>query len=140
MTREGTAIRNSRERAAEADGSFARAMNQDVEFSPNLEEHIYVEAFSSVSRNTIHLERPVFNEETLARRFKPQIEEKLNFRKSIKTKLKTCHCSARETLLSLFPIARWLPKYNLKRNFIADFTGGLTVGIFHIPQGEFYND
>ena len=47
-------------------------------------------------------------------------------------------CSAAAVLSwirSFLPILEWLPKYELKKNLLSDLTGGLTVGIMHIPQG-----
>lgn len=82
-------------------------------------------------------ERPIFSEEAMAQRFKPRTEEEdQRFHHVIARKVKSCKCSPKETLFSLFPIAKWLPKYNFKRDLVADITGGLTVGIFHVPQGK----
>ena len=39
-------------------------------------------------------------------------------------------------LFRLAPIFRWLPKYSVKNDLMADLTGGVTVGIMHIPQGN----
>lgn len=57
-------------------------------------------------------------------------------------KLPSCKCTASGlySLLSrLAPIVRWLPKYNVKKDLSADITGGVTVGIMHIPQGNIKN-
>uniref|UniRef100_A0AC34R072 SLC26A/SulP transporter domain-containing protein n=1 Tax=Panagrolaimus sp. JU765 TaxID=591449 RepID=A0AC34R072_9BILA len=42
------------------------------------------------------------------------------------------------TVISFFPILRWLPKYDWKRNLTYDFLGGLTVGVMHVPQSIAY--
>ena len=50
-----------------------------------------------------------------------------------------CSCSwnrFRSFLFQFVPIFDWLPKYNLKENILRDITGGVTVGIMHIPQGN----
>lgn len=39
-------------------------------------------------------------------------------------------------LVSLFPIFIWLPKYNIKKDLLADISGGLTVAVMHIPLGN----
>ncbi|KAK2573107.1 Solute carrier family 26 member 6 [Acropora cervicornis] len=57
---------------------------------------------------------------------------------AIKTKLTSCSCSrdrVYQFFIGLFPIIKWLPKYNIKNDLVADISGGLTVGIMHIPQG-----
>jgi len=38
-------------------------------------------------------------------------------------------------LVSLFPIFIWLPKYSIKKDLLADVSGGLTVAVMHIPLG-----
>lgn len=38
-------------------------------------------------------------------------------------------------LVSLFPIFIWLPKYSIKKDLLADISGGLTVAVMHIPLG-----
>lgn len=54
-------------------------------------------------------------------------------------KLASCSCS-RDCfvgfLFRLVPFLRWLPNYNVKNDLLADITGGVTVGIMHIPQGN----
>ncbi|XP_073252722.1 prestin-like [Porites lutea] len=54
------------------------------------------------------------------------------------TRLSSCSCSwhvVSRFLVSLAPIFQWLPKYSIKENLVKDLSGGLTVGIMHIPQG-----
>lgn len=57
----------------------------------------------------------------------------------LREKLSSCSCSASafpSLLARLAPILRWLPKYSVKKDLTADITGGVTVGIMHIPQGK----
>lgn len=57
---------------------------------------------------------------------------------AVKTKLTSCSCSrdrVYQFFVGLFPIIKWLPKYSIKNDLVADISGGLTVGIMHIPQG-----
>lgn len=68
-------------------------------------------------------------------------EESANFKyycRSAYRKLASYKCTASgflSVLIGLFPIVRWLPKYNLKKDLLPDITGGVTVGVMHIPQG-----
>lgn len=65
--------------------------------------------------------------------------DKKQYLRSLREKLSSCSCSASgfpSLLARLAPILRWLPKYNLKKDLSADITGGVTVGIMHIPQGN----
>ena len=58
---------------------------------------------------------------------------------TVYTKLVSCSCSGdgfSRFLFRLTPILRWLPKYRIKNDLMADITGGVTVGIMHIPQGN----
>ena len=58
---------------------------------------------------------------------------------AVKTKLTSCSCSRERVyqfFVGLFPIIKWLPKYSIKNDLVADISGGLTVGIMHIPQGN----
>lgn len=63
---------------------------------------------------------------------KPQ---KLALRKRI---AKSGRCQPGKTIVSLFPILDWLPKYEWKKNIINDIVSGFTVAIMHIPQGMAY--
>ncbi|AWP09674.1 putative solute carrier family 26 member 10-like [Scophthalmus maximus] len=50
-----------------------------------------------------------------------------------------CRCSKRACLHLLrdrVPIVQWLPRYRLRKWILGDTVAGLTVGILHIPQGE----
>lgn len=46
-------------------------------------------------------------------------------------------CS-RSTILNLFPILSWLPKYEFKQFFVGDLIAGITVSVMHIPHGLAY--
>ena len=46
-----------------------------------------------------------------------------------------CHWSTvHQSILSLFPILTWFPKYKWREDGISDLIAGLTVAIMHIPQ------
>ncbi|KAJ7388826.1 hypothetical protein OS493_035383 [Desmophyllum pertusum] len=63
---------------------------------------------------------------------------KNHYLRTVYRKLASCTCSWNGVFSFLFrlaPILRWLPKYNVKKDLSADITGGVTVGIMHIPQG-----
>jgi len=53
-------------------------------------------------------------------------------------KLTAVHINFVSSLLKLVPILQWLPKYNWKGDFINDLVSGFTVGVMHVPQGDFY--
>lgn len=58
---------------------------------------------------------------------------------SVYTKLASCSCSwvrCLRFIIRLAPIIRWLPKYVVKEDLLADLTGGVTVGIMHVPLGN----
>lgn len=88
-------------------------------------------------------ERTVYSEDLMAERFNSciEMEDKASPKrkskiKAIRKKLKSCKCSPKATFLSLFPIISWLPQYNFRGDFMTDLTGGLTMGVFHVPQGK----
>ena len=59
----------------------------------------------------------------------------------ISAKLASCLCSRDwfvGFLFRLVPFLRWLPNYSVKNDLLADITGGITVGIMHIPQGNIF--
>ena len=65
--------------------------------------------------------------------------DKKQYLRTLRKKLSSCSCSAScfsSFVARLVPIIRWLPKYNVKKDLLADITGGVTVGIMHIPQGN----
>ena len=61
--------------------------------------------------------------------------------RTVYAKFALCFCSRNgifDFLIRLAPIIRWLPNYILKDDLVADITGGITVGIMHIPQGNIF--
>ena len=91
----------------------------------------------------ITIARKVYDENLLTSAHgQPGYEEsggKKEYLRSLREKLASCSCSASgfsSLLTRLAPILRWLPKYNVKKDLLADITGGVTVGIMHIPQGN----
>jgi len=89
----------------------------------------------------IRIERKVYDESVpllATRRSTDSSLENKGYLQAVKTKVSSVSCSKDsfcQWLVDLFPIIRWLPKYNIKRDLVADISGGLTVGIMHIPQG-----
>ncbi|CAH2093417.1 unnamed protein product [Euphydryas editha] len=47
-------------------------------------------------------------------------------------------CGFGECLLNSVPIAKWLPRYDMKKNLIGDLVAGATTAVMHIPQGMAY--
>ena len=83
------------------------------------------------------IDRSVYNEFQFAKKFRKS-EQEDNIKAKISASLSGRKCS-RGTLLgfilSLIPVLKWLPNYNLKKDLVRDIAGGLTVGIMQIPQG-----
>lgn len=50
--------------------------------------------------------------------------------------VKPGRCQPGKTIVSLFPVFLWLPKYDWKGNIVSDIVSGFTVAIMHIPQGK----
>jgi len=44
----------------------------------------------------------------------------------------------KKLLLSLFPFIGIMSQYSLRRDLFNDIAAGLTVGIMHIPQGQYF--
>lgn len=74
-------------------------------------------------------------EETFRLAYEFQPSPKPRFWKIVK---KECLCT-RETLSNMFPIGRWITKYNVKENILSDIIAGVTVAIMHIPHGLAYS-
>ncbi|KAL0818550.1 hypothetical protein ABMA28_008989 [Loxostege sticticalis] len=47
-------------------------------------------------------------------------------------------CGFGECLVNSIPIARWLPKYDFKKDLVGDLVAGATTAVMHIPQGMAY--
>ncbi|KAM7444005.1 hypothetical protein ABFA07_007374 [Porites harrisoni] len=90
----------------------------------------------------VTISRKVYDESHFTKANHPHLSaeslEKNNCFRTVCTKLASCSCSRTGVcnfLYGLAPIIQWLPKYNVKKDLVADITGGITVGIMHIPQG-----
>lgn len=94
----------------------------------------------------IQIGRKVYNERCLTETNGDSSSGELAKRKSpfskVFHKIASCSCSWNgflSRLVCLAPIIRWLPKYSVKKDLSADITGGVTVGIMHIPQGNLFD-
>lgn len=62
------------------------------------------------------------------------------FLRVVQSKVSACTCLTANGVCSfinrLAPVLRWLPKYSWKEDLLPDITGGVTVGIMHIPLGN----
>ncbi|XP_031549091.1 sulfate transporter-like [Actinia tenebrosa] len=97
---------------------------------------------SKISPSSLHINitRPVYTEKSFTKQFtkakKKETSRSLcgKITGSIDKIIPRLRCNI-QTVSNCFPIIKWLPNYSLKNDILADFTGGLTVGIMHIPQG-----
>ena len=103
------------------------------------------EVFNYNEKPDINIVRKVYDElhlTTTHRRssqFTESSDGNISFRQDVYTKLASCSCSWErfsQFCFRLAPILQWLPKYSVKNDLLADITGGVTVGIMHIPQGK----
>lgn len=73
----------------------------------------------------------------------PQEKPDTNIQKAVIRKLhKSCQCSpakVRSMVFDFFPVLRWLPKYDVKKNILGDVMSGLIVGILLVPQSIAYS-
>ena len=102
------------------------------------------EDFNYNEKPDINIVRKVYDELHLATthrrssQFTESSDSKSCFQ-NVYTKLASCSCSWQgfsQFVFRLAPILQWLPKYSVKNDLLADVTGGVTVGIMHIPQGK----
>lgn len=42
----------------------------------------------------------------------------------------------KKTVVSIFPVLYWLPKYSIWDYGMPDLISGISVGIMHLPQGK----
>ncbi|KAL0266828.1 UNVERIFIED_CONTAM: hypothetical protein PYX00_009270 [Menopon gallinae] len=54
-------------------------------------------------------------------------------------KFKESITPTKETPFNLFPIARWIRKYKVKKYLLDDVIAGITVAVMHIPHGLAYS-
>lgn len=83
----------------------------------------------------LHIDRPVYKQEKLNETTYYK-KPKTNFKDLVKTELNKCSVS--KSINSVLPVVKWLPKYDWKKNFLADVFSGMTIAVLHIPQGMAY--
>ena len=91
----------------------------------NIARKVYDETFFTTTRR-----RPSAEDDSSNKKYYLQV---------VHRKLALCSCSWNgfiSFLARLMPIIRWLPKYNVKEDLLRDTSGGVTLTIMHIPQGE----
>ena len=91
----------------------------------------------------ITIARKVYDETCFTSTHRPssttKSAKKKEYLRTVYRRFASCKCTSSgfySLLVRLAPIARWLPKYSVKKDLSADITGGVTVGIMHIPQGK----
>ncbi|XP_078370071.1 prestin-like isoform X2 [Oculina patagonica] len=89
-------------------------------------------------KSDINISRTVYDETFFIATSWKESANTEQYLRTVCTKLAKCLCSGNglySLLIRLAPIVRWLPKYSVKEDLLADITGGATVGVMHIPQG-----
>ncbi|KAL6264121.1 hypothetical protein P5V15_004199 [Pogonomyrmex californicus] len=83
----------------------------------------------------LHLERPVYEHETLNQNYDYEKLKSSLIRNTINdVKSKNWQSCVASTI----PAIQWLSQYNWRENILSDIISGLTVAIMHIPQGMAY--
>lgn len=98
---------------------------------------------AALSMSSLALYRGIYTEERFQQVYGAPQEPERGLAGMLKGKLAPggCRCSKAAALHCLrgrLPIASWLPRYQPKKWLLGDVIAGLTVGIVHIPQGEFW--
>ena len=87
--------------------------------------------------------RPAYTESEFQKGFKHSegnLHGALSFGHGIRDRLR-CKCNVtcadvRQFLLKLLPIVSWLPRYDVRSDFVGDVVAGCTIGVMRIPQGK----
>lgn len=91
--------------------------------------------------STLALYRGIYTQESFQEVYGVPLEPESSLAGMVKGRLSRCCRCSKSAALHLFrsrlPIASWLPKYQPKKWLLGDLVAGLTVGVVHIPQGEF---
>lgn len=93
-----------------------------------------------VLRKRIDVSRPVYSEKEFQQVYQKTAKEHVSMKDQVKRKLSRCSCSKRDVrkmMQGFFPILRWLPQYDVKKDLVGDIMAGLTVGVMRLPQGKF---
>ncbi|XP_076818919.1 prestin-like [Clavelina lepadiformis] len=72
---------------------------------------------------------------------KPEEKQDPIHQRAVSKIKKDCTCSrerAKSIIHSILPMSNWLPHYKPKEQLLGDVTGGITVGIVHLPQAMAY--
>ena len=85
------------------------------------------------------VDRPVFSQHQFDVGFEAKSRYRPSVKKTIKKSASKCECSkgcVGQFMYDLFPMFGIMKKYKIKEYLSGDIISGLTVGIMHIPQGQ----
>ncbi|XP_056632709.1 sulfate transporter-like [Diorhabda sublineata] len=85
------------------------------------------------NQTKIKIERPLYEHNQLRQNFRYEKDKKNLIHRLCPGKV-----SIRKIVTRTIPVLKWLPKYDWKKDFLADLASGYTVAVMHIPQGMAY--
>jgi MFS superfamily sulfate permease-like transporter len=111
----------------------------EVEEEPPIIDKIEYEA---LREEYFHVDRPLYNYPKFVKEYPSRRVRGYSFKQLTKD-LHAKHCApsakcVKKNIFNRIPCLKWLKKYNIKDDLLADFFAGLTVGIMHVPQGLAY--
>lgn len=87
----------------------------------------------------ILVQRPVYSQVAFDEGFRSESRDE-TFKEKFRKKWEKNTCSkscCKNFIFSVFPFLGIMRKYNLRKDILYDIISGLTVGVMHIPQGEY---
>ena len=89
---------------------------------------------------SIHVDRPIFTQEDFDEDFSPQQRHSKTVKERVQNTAAKCQCNPscfKSFLFTIFPFLRIMKEYNVREDLVSDIFSGLTVGVMHIPQGQY---
>jgi len=101
-------------------------------------ELVAASASERIHRASINVHRPVYTQVEFNEKYNFTTEAPENLQKLLGFLRENFTPSSKKSvLLSLFPFISIMSQYSLRRDLFSDIIAGLTVGIMHIPQGQY---
>lgn len=124
-----------------ANGSRAYGTFQPPEAGSPENQASLTESSVAVKVPFLRIEREAMTQVTL-HRISPPFKSTNTFPEKVQTAFKnhisfSCECVG-NFFKRTFPVLAWLPKYDIRNDFLIDFITGITLLILHVPQGMAY--